>query len=336
MAEKGSNVSVSVQGVNVTAPFEAIRLAQKMKANRSKGDNILDTKELMRTKKDYSRTLLIVGLVVAVIFFVMAFLEALGGIKTGLLWIDFVAIGLMAICGPYGFYTTYKYNKIKEIESRLPDFLRDVAEAGRFGMTLAEAVKVASRGRYGGLTPEIRRMAAQIDWGVPAAEAMRLFAERVDTPLVKRMMGIIIKANDAGGSVADVLTMVAHDARETMLTQQDRKISMATYTVVIYVSFMVFIATIFILNSTFLPKMEEAGRSVAEGAEAAGITNMPATIKTDIIPTVQLIFVVAVVIHAFGDGILAGVLQDGRIQNGMRHSFIMLLAGLIGLRLIAG
>jgi len=121
-----------------------------------------------------------------------------------------------------------------------------------------------------------------------------------------------------------------------MLAEEERKISMATYTVVIYVAFMVFLATIFILNSTFLPKMEEAGTSVAEGAEDAGITNMPATIQTDVIPTVQMIFIVAVVIHAFGDGILAGVLQDGRIANGMRHSFIMLLIGLIGTRLIVG
>ena len=66
---------------------------------------------------------------------------------------------------------------------------------------------------------------------------------------------------------------------------------------------------------------------------AAGITNMPATIKTDIIPQIQLIFVISVVIHAFGDGILAGVLQDGRIANGLRHSFIMLLLGLIGTKL---
>jgi flagellar protein FlaJ len=130
--------------------------------------------------------------------------------------------------------------------------------------------------------------------------------------------------------------MVAHDARETMLSQDERKIAMATYTVVIYVSFMVFIATIFILNTTFLPKMEEAGRQVAAGAEAAHITNMPATIKVDVIPSVQLIFVVSVVIHAFGDGILAGVLQDGRIQNGMRHSFIMLLIGLLGTRILGG
>ena len=296
-------------------------------------EEILSIKELYRSKKDYSRPLLYAGIAIAAVMFFMGVLDAIGGIDTPLMWVDYMAIGLMAICGPYGFYTTRKYNRIKEIESRLPDFLRDVAEAGRFGMTLAEAIKVASRGRYGGLTPEIRRMAAQIDWGVPAAEAIRLFAERTDTPLVRRMMSIIIKANDAGGSVADVLTMVAHDAREVMLAQSERKVAMATYTVVIYVSFMVFIATIFILNTTFLPKMIEAGTQVNEGAAKLGQA-LPTTIETAVIPTIQLIFIVSVMIHAFGDGILAGVLQDGRIQNGMRHSFIMLLIGLLGTRLL--
>lgn len=314
-------------------------MARKGKGKKKKEDKkgrILDISQIRTRKSDYGRTILLVGLVIAIILFFMGFLEAIGGLKTGLKWIDFVAFGLMAISGPYGFYMTYRHKKIKEIESRLPDFLRDVAEAGRFGMTLAEAVKVSSRGRYGKLTPEIKRMAAQIDWGVPAADAMRLFTERVNTPLVNRMMSIIIKANDAGGSVADVLTMVAHDAREAMLNENDRKISMSTYMVVTYIAFMVFIATIFILNSTFLPKMAEAGQQVAKGAEAAGITNMPATIQTKIIPQVQLIFIIAVVIHAFGDGILAGVLQDGRITNGLRHSFIMLVIGFIGTRVIGG
>ncbi|MDD1765232.1 MAG: type II secretion system F family protein [Methanomassiliicoccales archaeon] len=314
-------------------------MARKGKGKKKKEDKkgrILDISQIRTRKSDYGRTILLVGLVIAIILFFMGFLEAIGGLKTGLKWIDFVAFGLMAISGPYGFYMSYRHKKIKEIESRLPDFLRDVAEAGRFGMTLAEAVKVSSRGRYGKLTPEIKRMAAQIDWGVPAADAMRLFTERVNTPLVNRMMSIIIKANDAGGSVADVLTMVAHDAREAMLNENDRKISMSTYMVVTYIAFMVFIATIFILNSTFLPKMAEAGQQVAKGAEAAGITNMPATIQTEIIPQVQLIFIIAVVIHAFGDGILAGVLQDGRITNGLRHSFIMLVIGFIGTRVIGG
>lgn len=298
-------------------------------------NDIIDLSQLDLKKLDYSKTILTVCGAVAALLFALAFLEIIGGIDTPLLWIDYVFIALMAFCGPYGFYKSAQRKKVKDIEVRLPEFLRDVAEAGRFGMTLAQAIKVSSRGRYGKLTPEIRRMAAQIDWGVPASEAMRLFAERVDTPLVRRMTSIIIKANDAGGSVSDVLTMVAHDAREAMLNQAERRLAMSTYTVVIYVAFAVFIATIYILNSTFLPKMTEAGTAVAEGAEKAGIdTSSLATINVEVIPTIQMLFIISVLIHAFGDGILAGVLSDGEISTGLKHSFIMLLIGIIGTRLI--
>ncbi len=293
---------------------------------------LLDIEQLTLRKRDYSRTLLVIGGVIMAFFVFLGVIDAIGGLETGLEWIDWVALGLMALCGPYGFYSTYQFKKIREIESRLPDFLRDVAEGGRFGMTLAESIKVSSRGRYGRLTPEIQRMASQIDWGVPATDAIRLFIDRVDTPLVRRMTTIVIKANEAGGNVADVLDMVAHDARETLLNRNERSIAMSTYTVVIYVAFAVFLATIFILNSTFLPKMIEAGTQISE--DAPDIGGIPVQIKSDVIPQVQLIFVVSVVIHAFGDGILAGVLQDGRIANGLRHSFIMLLIGLIGTRVV--
>ena len=301
-----------------------------------KKKEILDIEQLNLHKQDYSKLLLIIGVVGLVICLVIAFVEIAEVVSTGLEWIYWIMLGLMCLSGPYGFYMSWQYKKTQEIETRLPDFLRDVAEAGRFGMTLAQAIRVSSRGRYGRLTPEIQRMAAQIDWGVPASEALRLFAERVNTPLVKRMVSIIIKANDAGGSVADVLTMVAHDARETIINFNERRISMATYTVVIYVAFGVFLATIFILNTTFLPNMQEAGQQVNDSAKDAGVTNLPATIQTDIIPTIQLIFIVSVAIHAFGDGILAGVLQDGKVANGLRHSFIMLLIGFLGTLLITG
>ena len=132
-----------------------------------KNPEIMDLKQLSSEKKDYTQTTLIIGIVVGVIFFVIGFLDAIGGLETPLNWIDYVALGLMGISGPYGFYTTYKHKQVRNIEARLPDFLRDVAEAGRFGMTLAESIKVSSRGRYGPLTPEIQRMAAQIEWEFP-------------------------------------------------------------------------------------------------------------------------------------------------------------------------
>jgi flagellar protein FlaJ len=247
---------------------------------------------------------------------------------------DFFILGIAILIGPYGFYRNMELSRVRAIEERLPDFLRDVAEAGRFGMTLAEAIVVASTGRYGKLTPEIRKMAAQIEWGVPAAEALRLFAQRVNTPAVRRCVAIITKANDAGGNVADVLSMVAHDTKEMQLMDAQKRISMTTYLTVIYIAFFVFIVTIMILNATFLPQMAKAGKSVEEGAQALGGGGGASATKIEykLIPEIMFVMFVSVIIHAIGDGILAGVIITGKIATGLQHSFIMVILGWLLMR----
>jgi len=290
--------------------------------------------ELEKEKKDYTKLILGVSGAMVGIFVLLAVAYMVGGITLPYEPVDYLVFALISFMGPIGFYKSRQAKNIEEIEKRLPDFLRDVAEAGRFGMTLADSIVVASEGRYGKLTPEIKKMAAQISWGVPASEALRLFTKRVKTPMVERMMLIVIKASDAGGAVADVLSMVAHDARENMIKKQQRKIEMSTYLAVIYISFLVYIVTIIILNATFLPKMQEAGQAVAEGAQAAGITNLPTPLEVELIPAIQLVFYLSVIAHGAGDGIMAGVLQTGRISEGMKHASIMLLMGFLMLRVL--
>jgi archaeal flagellar protein FlaJ len=214
-------------------------------------------------KSDRTKSVIAVSTLLLVVLGFIAFLNLIGSVAFSFRsdatnvdnFMNWMVFAVMGFIGPYGFYMARKQREVKQIERRLPDFLRDVAEAGRFGMTLAEAIVVSSGGRYGKLTPEIKKMAAQISWGVPATEALRLFAERVKTPAVQRVVAIIVKSSDAGGDVADVLTMVSHDTKETQLTEDERRIAMSTYIAVIYISFLVFIVTIFILNVTFLPKM---------------------------------------------------------------------------------
>jgi flagellar protein FlaJ len=247
---------------------------------------------------------------------------------------NFVVFAMMAVIGPIAFYRSRKDANISAIERRLPEFLRDVAEAGRFGMTLADAIVVASNGRYGKLTIEIKKMAAQIEWGVPATEALRLFAQRINTPGVNKLVAVIIKASDAGGNVADVLTMVSHDARETQLSKDERSISMSTYLAVVYISFFVFLVTIIILNATFLPKIREAGTMVTRASEEAGISSGMAQLDVTVIPQIEMAFFVSSMIHAVGDGIMAGVLTKGKVAEGMKHSFILLLLGFVVLQAV--
>jgi len=313
-----------------TSPASVRRVKAVSGERVQAGDSVTITRETM---------LLIVGAVVAVVFWVIAALVFVGTLNIQLRpgegtganpAIDFFVLGMLVLMAPYGVSMSAKLRRISKIEERLPDFLRDVAEAGRFGMTLPDAIIVASNGRYGLLTDEIKKMASQLEWGVPVATALRLFEERVPTPLVQRVVSIITRANEAGGNVADVLTMVAHDTRETQLEAQARQISMLTYVTVIYIAFFVFLVTIYIMAAVFLPQMIQAG----QGISCSSLSSSAVTLQFTFVPVLFLAFMVAVIVHAVGDGIMAGVLYNGRIAEGLQHATIMLGVGWAMMRFV--
>ena len=248
-------------------------------------------------------------------------------------FMNFIILAMIPICAIPGIFIMRHDKNIHQIEDRLPDFLRDVAEAGRFGMTLADAIVVASGGRYGKLTPEIKKMASRIDWGVPANDAILLFSEKVKTPLVNRVSAIVMKSNDAGGNVADVLTLVANDTKQVQLMDKERKLSMSTYIAVIYISFFVFLFTILILNATFLPQMRRAGEETAALIEGEGGASVQ-IIQTQAISPIQFSYLIASLAHAVGDGLIAGSLSTGKIRSGLVHSFILIVCAFFMLRLL--
>jgi len=110
--------------------------------------------------------------------------------------------------------------------------------------------------------------------------------------------------------VADVLGMVAHSARETQLMEKERSIEMSTYGFVLVTAFFVFLATIIILNTSFLPQMAKAGKAVEESLANTAITNVPVKIAYENIPTIQFMFVLSVLMHGVGDGIMMGILRE--------------------------
>jgi flagellar protein FlaJ len=263
-------------------------------------------------------------------------------IDTGpLMGLDFLIIACLGTIGPVGFYMNAEQGKIRDVERRLPEFLRDIAESGRFGMTLAASIQAAAKGKYGPLTPAIQRMSYQISWGISATEALRLFKEALNTPLVNRVCGVVIKAASAGGNVSDVLTLVSNDAKEQQYGEDDRRISMLTYIVVIYVAFFVFLATVLILNFVFIPQMESVIHNKAQSTgggssiQSTGGLNM-AGLTTENVNAIKQLYIAAAIIHGLGDGIVAGVLDTGKVANGMRHSFLMVIIAYLALRATLG
>jgi len=275
----------------------------------------------------------VAGSIALVMFLISLMIQfkimSLGGVST----LDMLVISLLTAIGPFGFYEDSRFNRIKSLEEKMPEFLRDVAESGKFGMTLATSIRSAAKGRYGDLTPEIKRMAAQIGWGISATEALRLFGERVNTVTVKRTCGIIIKAASAGGNVADILTLVSTDIKEKQLQEAEKKLNMTAYMVVIYVAFFVFLATVLILNAVFIPQIQAAGSQADKtgaSTSAGGVT----TVNAELIPEVRFIYLASALVHGIGDGVTAGILLNGQVASGLKHSFVMVLIAYLMLRVM--
>ncbi|MDD5502700.1 MAG: type II secretion system F family protein [Candidatus Thermoplasmatota archaeon] len=236
-------------------------------------------------------------------------------------WLDFVVFAILAMLGPYGIYDHYQLRRIIHMEERFPDFLRDLGSSRMAGMTLPNSVLTVAKGEYGELTPEIRKMADQIKWNVPFPEALRLMGERIKTPLAERSISLINEANRSGGNVTDVLMAASNDARQIKTLEADRRITMGLYTVVVYVSFFVFLAVVLILYGSFIPEIIKASAAAQKFGGGIGSIQISAMKLQDY----KVMYFSAGAVQAVGNGIVAGTMGNGTLTSGLKHGFIMLL-----------
>jgi flagellar protein FlaJ len=128
--------------------------------------------------------------------------------------------------------------------------------------------------------------------------------------------------------------MSSIDTKESQTLNEERRTTMSTYVMVIYIAFFVFLVTVLILNTTFLPRMEEVTASTDLDSEALADAPTTVSISAESIPKIRELYFYAALVHAVGDGVLAGVIMSGKVANGLRHSFIMVLVAWLLLRLI--
>lgn len=239
--------------------------------------------------------------------------------------LDVAAVAILVGIGPPGVWFDRKIRRERALEERFPDLLRDLAASRRAGLTLEKAVRIASRGDYGALDPEIDRMADQLAWNVSFGEALERFADRVDTPLAQRSLALIQQADRAGGDVAGVLQAAARDAQEIKTLEAERHSSMGIYTAIIYVTFFVFLGVAAALFASFIPEIVNAVEQL--GDAGTGFAGIQLEVRT--IAEYRMFYLTAALVQALGNGIVAGKVETGHLTSGLKHAAVMVAITLV-------
>lgn len=281
------------------------------------------------------------AIIPAVVLMILAFLAALGTIKPMYFgdivlftFVDFIILAILILTGVLGIYEFYHLRIIRKIDDRFPDFVRDMAESRRAGMTFTKAIMYSAKGNYGVLTLEIQKIARQISWGSSVDNALSAFAKRVNTRLIRRTISLIIEASRSGGNVADVLDAASTDARELKLIDAERRASMMSYVAVIYVGMGVFLMILIILTNSLIPAMlgegsAGLGEASQSGLGASGGGGLTEKAVTDV-------FYYGALIQCMGMGLVTGVFEEGTVMAGIKHTFIMTLVCWIVFKVVVG
>jgi flagellar protein FlaJ len=231
---------------------------------------------------------------------------------------DKIIFTIFIIIIPLMFFHEFKRKWEGKIQSQMPDFLKKLASTNETGMTLRDSIKIMTQSDMG-MGKEIKKIWNDIDWGVSINESLRRFANRVRTHIVARSITLLTKASESSGDVGEVLSVAARDAAAEQELKNERRVSMFIYIIIIYISFLVFIGIIYVISTTFLEEMVRAGEKVTSSGQRA----VPLSLNRESLAAYNRLFFHGAVIQGFFSGLIAGVMGEGSVLSGLKHSVIM-------------
>lgn len=266
--------------------------------------------------------------VFVIILFLSAVVTSLIFVIDLLLFIDelqiFSSIAILAILTfafpiMLFFYTTYR--KKKEVEEMFPVFLRDFVESIRGGMTLPQSFKSLRKNDYKSLTPYIKKIAAQLDWGIPVETVLLNFSKQSESKLISRIISSVVESHRFGGNFTDTFEALSNTALEVERLRTERRLYLQSQMMTGYIIFFVFLVVIIGLGKFLVPSLTQISTASLGGSVTQNPQNLADQYK--------VIFRNLILLQGLFAGLAVGKMAEGSTISGAKHSMFMMIIGLI-------
>jgi len=243
-------------------------------------------------------------------------------------WDQLVVLGLIIGIFPPAVVEYLDLRWQRGIDKNIPRLVREIAEAGKTGLTLTRAIEVSADRDYGPLTPELRQLIIQLSWGSSLEEALRSFAKRARTRLANRTADLIAEVARSGGDTKEIMEQLNRHIGELQSIDGERYAQVRPYAAVVYIAFGVFLFTDIMLIRSFFTQIVYLQKSILStpgggGSVFGGVSGVD-------INLLQKIFFHAAVIQALFGGLIAGKMSEGKLGAGLKHALILLVIGFLG------
>ncbi len=224
----------------------------------------------------------------------------------------------------------------KGIEDQFPNFVRNFVGNVKSGIPVARAAIEAANADYGELTPFVQRLKYQLEWHVPFHEAFTNFANSTHNLLVVKSISTVVEAEKSGGDIGDILKSVTDSLVQIRKLKSQREASMHSQIVQNYIIFFVFIIVIIVIQNFLIPYMSKTSSfgslgfsfmSGGSGNVKVDFSSMGSFMNSasNWFVSTNGIFLMMSLMQAFFAGIVTGLMTEGNIKYGLKHSAILMI-----------
>lgn len=298
----------------------------------------------------HGKRILLISVVIAAALIATSML-----VNVAIISINLVILAIIVLILPYSMYKFLYFRRMKTYEAEFPNFLRDLAESQRAGLSLVQAIKTASKNDYGSLTKEVAKMENQLSWNVPLEKVLNNFSRRMSAnKSMTRSILIIQQANKSGGNIEDTMDSLANNIESIRDVQQEKALLLNQQVIMMYAIFFIFLGISIALIKFLVPLLQTQG--LTTGFAGIGFSGFGANPCEPCISSgsaacfgcsaffsvssafdfgtpkqaaayYKSLFFVMVIVQGFFSGLIAGQIGSDSIVAGVKHSLIMLIAG---------
>jgi len=228
--------------------------------------------------------------------------------------------GIVALIPPALVYLAESKRR-DSIDNNIPHLIRDIADAGRSGMTLTRSIEISSERDYGPLTKELKKLIAKISFRVPLERALQYFADATGTTLSRRSSMLIAEANKSGGDIQESMESVAKHVQEIQYLERKRRATLRPFIGVMYISFAVFLVTVYLLISSFFKQLANTNF----GGGGGGIGGVGFNFVSLPLDKITAVFLYMAMIEAMFAGLVGGKMATGYLKDGLKHAILLMM-----------
>ena len=227
---------------------------------------------------------------------------------------SFLALLIVLFCLPLLIAFEYRARLVRRVEKDIPNLLREILNLKDVGISLHGIVRIIKDSKIGVLSRELRLAHAEMEWGETVIDALVEVVNRIGTASIRRVISLLINASQATENLREILLTTIEDFEFGLKLKTERFVSGFSYLFIVYLSFYIFLYTIYSLNTSFLASFAKFGISIYG---------------------LDLMYKISIMLAIFS-GIIAGQMEKGHLLNGLKHICVFMLSSFVLFEYVLG